>query len=69
MSCCSAGTIVCSKRGTGMSRFRRIGFRAIFLPLAAHAQPEYVPSEQATGTLRVWGSAQMQEQSKLALAK
>jgi hypothetical protein len=53
-----------------MSSFRRIGLCAIFLlPLAAHAQPEYVPSEHATGTLQVWGSVQMQERSKLALAK
>lgn len=55
-----------AKGGTGMSRFSRIGLCAIFLlPPAAHAQPEYVPSAHATGTLRVWGSAQMQELLRL----
>ena len=58
--------MVCSQGGTGMPRFRRISLCVVFLlPLAAHAQPEYVPSARTTGTLRVWGSEQMQELLRL----
>jgi phosphate transport system substrate-binding protein len=37
----------------------------LLFSLPAPAQPSYTPGEQASGTLRVWGSAQMQELMRL----
>lgn len=50
-----------------MNSFRRIFVvaAALFLALPARAQRGYEPARHVSGTLRVWGSAQMQEVMRL----